>query len=153
MFRVEPPLCPNCRQPVSAALPQTHRRVAVLGWILYGLSWITPSLDASHIGAWVFLEALTVGVQLTTHFGSLMRTLAGLSLLLGWLSNFSMLFRWPVGMRFLWIVAPWGPFVVLLVKHGPAPSPVSLLYFYPWAVGIGLVHFAAIDIWRISRSK
>jgi hypothetical protein len=45
-------------------------------------------------------------------------------------------------MRILWIVAQWVPFVVLLIKHGPAPSPVALLYFYPWAVGIGLVHIA-----------
>src|SRR5262249_15605137 len=58
-------------------LPQTYRPVAVLGWILYGLSWVTPSLDGAHIGAWAFLEALTVGVQLTTHFGSLVRIVAG----------------------------------------------------------------------------
>jgi len=36
-----------------------------------------------------------------------------------------------------------------LIKHGPAPSPVTLLYFYPWAIGIALIHIANIADTRI----
>src|SRR5690242_14546237 len=115
----------------AVTLPATYRPLAILGLILYGLSWVTPSLDGAHIGAWAFGKALAVGLQLTAHSGSPMGTLAGLSLLCGWLANFSILFRWPLGARLAWIVAPWVPFSVLLIKHGPAPSPVALLYFYP----------------------
>jgi hypothetical protein len=125
-------------------LPDTCRPLAILGLILYGLSWITPSLYGSQLGATAFVKALTVGLQLATHSGSLTARLAGLSFLLGWIANFSILLRWPVWGRVVWIVAPWVPFALLLAKHGPAPSPVSLLYFYPWAVGIGLYHLANI---------
>ena len=59
--------------------------------------------------------------------------IAGLALLFGWLANFSIFLRLSVRARWVWIAAPWVPFAVLLLKHGPAPSPVSLLYFYPWA--------------------
>ena len=75
-----------------------------------------------------------------------MGILAGVSLLYGWVANFSIFFRWPTTARVLWILAPWVPFAVLLFQPGPAPAPapLSLLYFYPWAAGIGLVHLADI---------
>jgi hypothetical protein len=134
----------------AVVLPTTYRPLAILGLILYGVSWVTPSLDGMHIGAWAFCKAPTVGLELTAHSRSPMGILAGLALLCGWLANFSILFRWPIGARPLWMVAPWIPFVVLLVQHGPAPSPVPLLYFYPWAVGITLIHLAGVaDTWPV----
>jgi hypothetical protein len=48
----------------------------------------------------------------------------------------------------VWIGAPGLPFAAVLLLL-PAPLPVreraaSLLYFYPWALGIALIHGAKI---------
>jgi hypothetical protein len=134
-------LLPRLGSPLPAA---RCRRLATVGLILYALSWITPSIDGRQLGARVFVDAAVMGAQLTFRAVSIAGFIAGLSLLCGWLANFSIFLRLSVRARWVWIAAPWVPFAVLLVKHGPAPSPVSLLCFYPWAIGIGLIHFANI---------
>jgi hypothetical protein len=121
-------------------LPTTYRRVAIAGWLLYALSWITPTTDATHIGAWAFMATPRFAVSL---FGgsSVSAVAVGICLLLGWLANFSIWLRWPIGARAAWIVAPWLPFVVtqLFVHSRP-----DVLYFYPWAAGIAAIHGAYI---------
>ncbi len=134
-------LLPRLGSPLPA---KHHRRLATVGLILYALSWITPSVEGRQLGARAFVDAAVMGGQLTFRAASVAGFIAGLSLLCGWLANFSIFFRLSVGARWVWIAVPWVPFAVLLVKHGPAPSPVSLLYFYPWAMGIGLIHIANI---------
>jgi hypothetical protein len=124
--------------------PNHHRRLAAAGLILYALSWITPGINGPRFGAQAFVDAAMLGAQLTFRAPGIAGFIVGLSLLCGWLANFSIFFRLSVRARWVWVAVPWVSFAVLLVTHGAAPSPVSLLYFYPWAVGIGLIHIANI---------
>jgi hypothetical protein len=121
----------------------TYRQLEIAGWILYAVSWITPSRDARQLGAQAFVNAVDKGTSLVLHAGRPAGVVVGACLLLGWLANFSILVRWSPRTRLAWIVAPWFPFVALLFAR-PAPSPVPLLYFYPWAIGIGLIHVARL---------
>jgi hypothetical protein len=122
-------------------LPVKHRSVAMAGWVLYVLSWLTPDAAGNQFGAQVFVRSAVVGGRLAVDHGHMTSMLVGVSLLCGWLANFSIFFRWPAVVRFVWIAVPWMPFVaLLLVAQGPVVF--TQLYFYPWAVGIGLIHAA-----------
>jgi len=125
-----------------------YRQLAILGWAAYALAWITPSLHGGGIGAQAFVAAVRYGVAFAAHPDSLSRFVLGVCLLIGWLANFSIFIPWPVWARILWSAAPGLPFAaVLLLLHAPLPvaeRATSLLYFYPWALGIALVHGANI---------
>jgi hypothetical protein len=115
-----------------------ERKLAIAGWVLYALSWVTPSLDGRHFGAWAF--ASTPKWALSLLEGATPSGLAaGGCLLLGWFANFSLLVRWPAVVRPLWMAAPWAPFVLIRLS---TPTPPDLLYFYPWASGVALIHGA-----------
>jgi hypothetical protein len=119
-------------------------RLEIAGWLLYAVSWMTPSLDGSRFGAQAFVDAVRLGTQLTFRSGPPAAIVVGVCLLVGWLANVSILFRLPVWARLFWIAAPWVPFVALLAERPYTPSSVPMLYFYPWAIGIGLIHAARI---------
>jgi hypothetical protein len=129
-------------------MPVVYRRFAIFGWALYAISWITPGLHGSGIGARAFVAAVRYGVGFLVHPDSLSGFVQGLCLLLGWLANFSIFIALPVWARSIFIVAPAFPFAaVLLLMHIPLPvgeRAASLLYFYPWALGIALIHIANI---------
>jgi hypothetical protein len=116
------------------------RRPALAGWLLYSLSWLTPSIDGRQFGAVAFVESVRWGWGLLTA-GSL---LAGACIMLGWLANFSILLRLPAWLRVVASLAPWLAFAVVLAKLPVRPSlpgrAAFFLYFYPWAVGIALIH-------------
>jgi hypothetical protein len=120
--------------------------MAVSGWVLYWASWVTPSLDGRRTGAWAFLSVPRFGFDLLSHPGSLLGCLIGLCLVGGWLANFSIFLRLSVWARVAWIVAPWLPFgVALLTASGASlERAASFPYFYPWAIGIALIHGAKI---------
>jgi hypothetical protein len=128
--------------------PGPYRQLAILGWAAYALAWITPSLHGGGIGAQAFVAAVRYGVAFAAHPDSLSRFVLGVCLLIGWLANFSIFIPLPVWARILSIAAPGLPFAaVLLLVHAPLPvseRAASLLYFYPWALGIALVHSANI---------
>jgi hypothetical protein len=130
------------------AMPAVYRRLAILGWALYALAWITPSLHGGGVGARAFLAAVRYGVAFALHPDSLSGFVSGLCLLIGWLANFSIFIPWPVWARIVWIAVPGLPFAaVLLLLHAPLSAgerAASLLYFYPWALGIALIHSANI---------
>lgn len=136
-------------------MPVAHRRLAILGWALYALAWITPSLHGGGIGARAFVNAVRYGVAFSVHPDSLSGFVVGLCLLIGWLANFSLFVPLPVWARILWIVAPGLPFAaVLLLLHAPLSvheRAASLLYFYPWALGIALIHGANMATARRAR--
>jgi hypothetical protein len=117
-----------------------------LGWILYLASWVTPGPDGHGTGAWAFLSVPRFGFGLLSQPGSLPGCLIGLGLLGGWFANFSIFPRLSVGARVAWMLAPWLPFgVVLLTGPGaPLERAASFPYFYPWAIGIALIHGAKI---------
>jgi len=129
-------------------IPPGYQRLAILGWALYALAWITPGLRGGGIGAWAFLAAARYGAQYALHPDSLSRFVLGLCLLIGWLANFSIFIPLPVWARVAWIAAPGLPFAaVLLLLHAPVSVPgraAALLYFYPWALGIAFIHGACI---------
>jgi hypothetical protein len=109
------------------------KRLAVAGWVLYLLSWITPSLDGRQFGATAFVQSARFAWHLLTT-GS---PLVGLCVMLGWLANFSILLRLPTWLRVVAIIAPWFAFAVVLTQL-PARA-TFFLYFYPWAIGIALI--------------
>jgi len=111
-------------------------RVAFTGWVLYLLSWVTPSLNARQFGATAFVDS----VRLAWHFLGTGNILPGLAVTLGWLANFTIFLRLPCWLRIMAIIAPWLAFTVVLAKV-PARA-AFFLYFYPWALGIALIHAA-----------
>jgi hypothetical protein len=115
--------------------------------MLYALSWITPSIDARQLGAVGFVATVRFALWLLTS-GRPWAIPLGLCACFGWLANVSIFFRWPVWGRAAWIAAPWFAFVVVLLLVPVRPSlpqrAAFFLYFYPWAVGIALIHLANI---------
>jgi hypothetical protein len=118
------------------------RRLLLTGWLLYTLSWITPSIDGRQFGAVAFVESVRFGWNLLTTN----RILPGVAVMLGWLANFSLLPRLPNWLRVVATLAPWLAFAVVLANLPVRPSlpgrAAFFLYFYPWAVGIALIHAA-----------
>ena len=118
------------------------RRLLLSGWLLYALSWITPSIDGRQFGAVAFVESVRFGWNLLTTDS----LLPGLAVMLGWLANFSLLPRLPNWLRVVATIAPWLAFAVVLAKLPVRPSlpgrAAFFLYFYPWAAGIALIHAA-----------
>ena len=119
---------------------RNNRRVALVGWILYAASWVTPTLDGQHLGAWAFATSAQLGWSLIqTHAAP--QLAAGLLLWAGLAANFSILLNWPTWAHVLWIAVPWLPFIAVQCW---APARPDMLYFYPWAIGLGLIHGARI---------
>jgi hypothetical protein len=119
--------------PTASNMP---RRLLIAGWCLYVLSWVTPSLDGRQFGATAFVDS----VRLAWHWLGTGNILPGLAVTLGWLANFSILPRLPCWLRSIAIIAPWLAFTVVLANL-PARA-AFFLYFYPWALGIALIHAA-----------
>jgi hypothetical protein len=140
---------------VYVPIPVVYRRLAIFGWALYAISWITPGLHGSGIGARAFVAAARHGIGFLLHPDSLSGLVQGLCLLLGWLANFSIFIPLAVWARSICIIAPAFPFAaVLLLMHAPLPAgerAASLLYFYPWALGIALIHIANIAAARRAK--
>jgi hypothetical protein len=127
--------------------PPPVRRLAIPGWLLYTSSWLTPSADGHQLGAVAFVEAVRFAWSLIvgeTTWGLPF----GVGVLLGWLANFSIVLRLPTWARVVSIAAPWLSFAIVLallpVRPSLAARAAFFLYFYPWAVGIALIHAANI---------
>ena len=135
------------RLAIALRLPVAYRRLAIAGWLFYALSWITPTIDGRHLGAEGFFETVRLALWLLTSARPLAIPL-GLCVCFGWLANIAVFVKWPAWGRALWIAAPWFAFVVVLVTVPVRPSlpqrAAYFLYFYPWAIGIALIHIANI---------
>ena len=121
------------------------RRLLVGGWVLYGLSWLTPSIDGRQFGAVAFVESARFAWNLLTTDNIVL----GLCVLAGWLANFATWpRRLPGWLRIAACIAPWLAFTVVLLKLPVRPSILGralyFLYFYPWAAGIALIQAANI---------
>jgi hypothetical protein len=108
------------------------------------------------MGVRAFVAAARYGLAFAIHPDSLSGVVLGLCLLFGWLANFSIFIPLPVWARIVWIAAPGFPFAaVLLLLHAPLSvreRAVSLIYFYPWALGIAFIHIANIAEARSARA-
>ena len=137
-------------------IPGGHRRLALAGWLLYAISWVTPSSDGRQVGAVAFVEAVKFAWSLLTT-GTVWSGLLGLCVSLGWLANFSIFLRLSTWARVVWSAAPWLSFAVVLAMLPVRPSlparAAFFLYFYPWAAGIALIHLANIAAGRRNRLK
>ena len=115
--------------------------------MLYAISWITPSIDARQIGAVGFVDTVRFALWLLTAERPWGIPL-GLCVCFGWLANVSIFVRWPMWARVVWSAAPWLAFAVVLLIVPVRPSlpqrAAFFLYFYPWAIGIALIHMANI---------
>jgi hypothetical protein len=140
----------------ALCIPVAYRGLAIAGWLLYMISWITPSSDARQVGAVAFVATVKFA-------GNLLATatargiLLGLCVILGWLANLSIFIRLPTWARVVWTAAPWLTFAVVLLILPVRPSlparAAFFLYFYPWAVGIALIHSANIAAARRTHFK
>jgi hypothetical protein len=135
------------RLAVAVRLPVSYRRLALTGWVLYALSWITPSIDGRQLGAVGFIDTVRFALWLLPS-GRPWAIPLGSCVCLGWLANFSIFTGWPLLGRVVWSAAPWFAFLVVLLMVPVRPSLAAraafFLYFYPWAIGIALVHLANI---------
>jgi hypothetical protein len=117
-----------------------NTRLLRVGWLLYGLSWLTPSIDGRQVGAVAFVQSVRFGWNLLSTGNILLAA----CVMLGWLANFSIIPRLPAWLRVVASIAPWLAFAVVLAKLPVRPSLAEraafFLYFYPWAVGIALIH-------------
>ena len=135
------------RLAVAMRLPASYRRLALAGWLLYALSWITPSVDGRQLGAVGFVNTVRFALWLLPS-GRPWAIPLGSCVCLGWLANFSIFSGWSLLSRAVWITAPWFAFMVVLLLVPVRPSLTQraaiFLYFYPWAIGIALIHIANI---------
>ena len=135
------------RLAIALRLPVAYRRLASAGWLFYAISWFTPTIDGRHLGAEGFLATVQLA-QILLAVGTPWNICVGLCVCFGWLANISIFIKWPTWVRALWIAAPWFAFTVVLVTVPVRPSfpqrAAFFLYFYPWAIGIALIHIANI---------
>jgi hypothetical protein len=131
----------------ALTIPATFRRLSLAGWLLYAISWFTPSIDARQTGAGAFVMTVELARSLFLG-GTTWGIPSALCLTAGWLANFSIFLRLAPWARVACMVAPWLAFTVVLLMLPVRPSLTAraayFLYFYPWAVGIALIHLANI---------
>jgi hypothetical protein len=144
----------SMRTPLSQVLSRT-------GWILFVLSLVTPDRLSHVIGARLLLVApvygvnsLINGLRSLGHAGSLTSTLIGVALICGFLANLALFVRLNDAGRITAMLLPWPSFVAYccLWSSGTLPheaAPWTLFYFYPWALGITLIHTSRLP--HISR--
>jgi hypothetical protein len=144
----------SMRTPLSQMLSRT-------GWILFVLSLLTPDRFSHVIGARLLLVApvngvhfLINGLRSLGHAGSLTSTLIGVALICGFLANLALFVRLNAAGRITAMLLPWPSFIAYCclwssgtLSHEAAPW--TLFYFYPWALGITLIHTSRLP--RISQ--
>ena len=144
----------SMRTPLSQMLSRT-------GWTLFVLSLLTPDRFSHVIGARLLLVAPVYGVNFLInglrslgHAGSLTSTLIGVALICGFVANLALFVRLNDAGRITAMLLPWPSFVAYCclwssgtLSHEAAPW--TLFYFYPWALGITLIHTSRLP--RISH--
>ena len=124
------------------------RRLAVLGWVLWIVSLVTPDDELSGIGALIPFMGAMYGTHL--FFGGLfelhsfLAVLAGLGMLAGVAVNFTLFVPTSRWVSMASIVVPW---IAVASVMAVVPRPEAIfgwLFFYPWALGIALIHIARL---------
>lgn len=144
----------SLRTPLSQMLSRT-------GWILFILSLLTPDRLSHAIGARLLLVAPVYGVNFLIHglrslghAASLTSTLIGVALICGFVANVALFVRLNDAGRITAMLLPWPSFAAYcwLWSSGTfshEAAPWTLFYFYPWALGIALIHTSRLP--RISQ--
>jgi len=120
--------------------------LAKIGWFLYVVSLLCPaSAHANFIGAFMLVVAPMMGFKLLFS-GAVRGALLGISLLAGFAANGSLFMRTPVWLRVGASIAPWLTYAASLFAFGTpdAQRMFANAFFFPWALGIGLVNLVYI---------
>ena len=88
--------------------------------------------------------------------GSWSNVLTGAALVAGFAANLAVFVRTGIAGRLVCLALPWLPYLAYWsVWHsGQVPrtaSPGTLLYFYPWALGLTLIQ--AAKLWRLKLAQ
>ena len=122
------------------------RVVRGVGVALFVLSFATPNwhFEGMGIGAFVVVPQLVwekFSEQDAFQDWHMVVLIASLSL--GWLSNFTVFFSLPRYAAFIAIAAPWVLLLAMTFLSRPGRVDLGALCFipfYPWALGIGMIH-------------
>jgi len=118
----------------------TAKGVFCIGALLFLSSFLLGGFGVFYLTAWAISDLFH---DLKTAFDWRSLLLA-VGLLLGWLSNASVFWFARLAMPLVWasIAAPWIAFLscVALGDSGV----LAMVPFYPWAVGLGLIHFSRL---------
>lgn len=120
--------------------------LARIGWFLYVVSLLCPAgAHANFIGAFMLVVAPLMGFELLFS-GAVRGASIGICLLAGFAANGSLFMRTPVWLRLGAMIAPWLTYAASVFAVG-APDAHRMFanaFFFPWALGIGLVNLVYI---------
>ena len=126
------------------------------GWVLWLGSLVTPDSRGHHLGAVWLSYAPWQGARFLLHAlapsgGGWASVLSGAALLAGFAANFTVLLRAGALSLALALGLPWLPYLAYAYfwhsgRIAPEASPATLLYFYPWVLGLGTIQ--AAKAWR-----
>jgi hypothetical protein len=126
--------------------------VRFIGIALFAASFPMPDIDAGESGlTWslkdsgfsAFLMTPIVLIGLLESGSGWRNCIAGVMLVAGWVTNFTMFIRVPESFAWIPISVPWLFFISFWLEWYPnGSSIVGYLPFYFWAAGIGLFHGA-----------
>ena len=143
--------------PGGRLTPQRLLRVGVALWLL---SLLTPDARGHTVGAAWLAYAPAYGARLLVRGlgpeGSWSNVLTGAALLAGFAANLAVLVPLGIAGRLICLVLPWLPYLAYWAlwhsgQVARAASPATLLYFYPWVLGLTLIQTA--QLWRLGRAR
>lgn len=127
-----------------------------IGFYLFILSFPLPNWEFEGMGIAIFFmtpSAVIGFVGQLFHFFEWKLVFLAMGFSLGWLANFTVFFPLPTWARWTSIAAPWIAFFsdVFLIHYdsGVVGSSIDVgmltfIPFYPWAIGIGLIHYSQL---------
>lgn len=130
------------------------------GWALWLGSLVTPDSRGHHLGVvwlgyapWQGAKLLVQGLASS---GGGASVLLGAALLAGFAANFTALLRAGAVSLALALALPWLPYLAYVYfwhsgRLAPEASPATLLYFYPWALGLGAIQVA--KAWHLRQPR
>jgi hypothetical protein len=115
-----------------------------MGFIAFALSFIPPGINAFCVTPELTITSLFQGFE----DGEWQRVVFSIALGVGWLANFTIFFRLPSQGAWVSIALPWILYLGVLFfdysrsveTHWPDTFIMTFIPFYPWALGIGLIH-------------
>ena len=137
--------------------PQRLLRVGVALWLL---SLLTPDARGHAVGAVWLAYGRVYGARLLVRGfgaeGSWSNVVTGAALLAGFAANLAVLVPLGIAGRLICLVLPWLPYLAYWAlwhsgQVARAASPATLLYFYPWVLGLTLIQTA--QLWRLGRAR
>ena len=117
-------------------LPRLHR----IGWLLYGMSMLTPSADLKSLGVFWFILLPTAAFTFFAQHPA--DPMLGIWALIGVAANLFAFVRIPWPVCLVAVAAPFGAFLWMNSGNGFGimRGLIGLPFFYPWAAGLVLLN-------------